>query len=180
MKELKLETAEPPQQTFTKSPYVIEDSTRRIEFHFFGWAHTRGDGFAYLPKERIVCTGDAVVNGPFNYVNDANIGNWPKVIAAVQMKDPMYVLPGHGPRGGKEILVGQRRFFEELHSAVSRDFKVGKKLEDIVTFDGKKAKATSIRLPDDVKAWVGSGFAGQVELAYREVAEKKPAGELTK
>ena len=46
-------------------------------FYFFGWAHTRGDGFVYLPKEQILCTGDAVANGPHNYTGDGNIGNWP-------------------------------------------------------------------------------------------------------
>ena len=175
VKELALTTAEPPKQTFSKSPYVLEDSTRRIEFHFFGWAHTRGDGFAYLPKEKVIATGDAVVNGPYNYVDDANIGNWPNVIAAVQKKNPMYVLPGHGPRGGKEILAGQRLFFEELHRAAMKEFKAGKKLDSIVTMEGKK---TTVQLPDTVKTWVGGGFARQVELAYREVSEKKPAGDL--
>jgi glyoxylase-like metal-dependent hydrolase (beta-lactamase superfamily II) len=56
---LNLATAEPPKQTFSESPFVLEDETRRVEFHFFGWAHTRGDGFAYLPKEKVVATGDA-------------------------------------------------------------------------------------------------------------------------
>jgi cyclase len=180
VKELNLPTAEPPQRTFTKSPYVLEDETRRIEFHFFGWAHTRGDGFAYLPKERVLCTGDAAVNGPYNFIGDGNIENWPKVIAAAEKKNPLYVLPGHGPRGSKEILAGQRKFFEELHGAVTKEVQAGKKLEDIVTLDGKKAKATSIQLTDAVKTWVGDDFAGQVVLAYREAAEKKPAGDLTK
>ena len=50
-----------------------------MEFHFLGWAHTRGDGFVYLPKEKILCTGDAVVNGPYNYMGDGNSANWPNV-----------------------------------------------------------------------------------------------------
>src|SRR5215472_16149095 len=31
--ELHLDTAEPPQETFDKTPYVIEDGSRRVEFH---------------------------------------------------------------------------------------------------------------------------------------------------
>ena len=65
--EMNSDHPEPPKQTFTDSPHVITDGTRRVEFRFFGWAHTRGDGFVYLPKERVLCTGDAVVNGPYNY-----------------------------------------------------------------------------------------------------------------
>ena len=178
VKELKLETAEPPKQTFSKSPFVLEDATRRIEFHFFGWAHTRGDGFAYLPKERILCTGDAAVNGPYNFIADGNIGNWPKVMAQAAKKDVAHVLPGHGPHGGKEILLGQRLFFEELLRAVGGEVKKGKKIEDLVTFEGKSPKSTSIKLPDAVSKWVGPGFAGQVATAYQELSEKKPAGDL--
>ncbi|MEO7652802.1 MAG: MBL fold metallo-hydrolase, partial [Bryobacteraceae bacterium] len=86
-------SVEPPRQTFDKSPFVLEDSTRRVEFHFFGWAHTRGDGFVYLPKEQVICTGDAVTNGPYNYTGDAHIGNWPNVARAAQKLKVAHVLP---------------------------------------------------------------------------------------
>ena len=178
VKELNLSTAEPPKQTFTKNPFVLQDETRRIEFHFFGWAHTRGDGFAYLPKEKILCTGDAAVNGPFNYVDDGNIGNWPKVVAAAEKKNPQFVLPGHGPRGGAEILRGQELFFEELLKAVGGEIKKGKKVDEIVKFEGKAAKSTTIQVSEASRKWVGDGFAGQVAKVYQELSEKKPAGDL--
>src|SRR6266542_3099832 len=69
--ELHLNAPEPPQQTFDKSPFIIKDGTREVRFYFFGWAHTRGDGFVFLPKERLICTGDAAVNGPYNFTADA-------------------------------------------------------------------------------------------------------------
>ena len=59
---------------------MLNDGSRKVEFRHFGWAHTRGDGFVYLPKEQVLCTGDAVVNGPYNATMDANIGNWPTVL----------------------------------------------------------------------------------------------------
>lgn len=66
VKELNMDSVEPPKQTFDKTPFVLDDGTRRVEFHHFGWAHTRGDGFVYLPKEQLLATGDAVTNGAFN------------------------------------------------------------------------------------------------------------------
>src|SRR5437868_4101446 len=77
VRELNQPSVELPKQTFDKSPFVLEDGTRRVEFHFLGWAHTRGDGFVYLPKEKILCTGDAAANGPYNATSDANLSNWP-------------------------------------------------------------------------------------------------------
>ncbi|MBI3695200.1 MAG: MBL fold metallo-hydrolase [Acidobacteria bacterium] len=165
--ELNLPTAEPPQQTFDKSPFVLSDKSRRVEFHFFGWAHTRGDGFVYLPKERILCTGDAVVNGPYNYTADGNVGNWPNVVLAAAKLKPAHVLPGHGGPGGPEVLAGQEQFFVELNKAVKAAVAQNKKLEDI-----------SIELPDSVKNWVGPSLKNQVKDAYEEMTQGKPHGEI--
>ena len=175
---LNLSTAEPPKQTFKEKQFVLEDSSRRVEFHFFGWAHTRGDGFVYLPKESIVCTGDAVVNGPFNYLGHANSANWPSVIDQVQKLKASTVLPGHGVPGGTEVLTGQKQFFVELRKAVGDAVKSGKKLEDLVTKKDDKTAATSIRLSDAVKTWTGDGLAGQVEIVYKEITMNKPHGEI--
>src|SRR5579859_1650151 len=176
--ELKLDAPEPPKQTFEKSPFILKDDTREVRFYFFGWAHTRGDGFVYLPKEKVLCSGDAAVNGAFNYTADANIGNWPKVVAAAQKLDVEHVLPGHGGPGGKEILEGQARFMIELHKAVESAVKQGKELDDIVTKQGDKLVSTSIRLPDSVKNWVGDGLAEQVRDAYEEISQHKPHGDI--
>ncbi|HVW87759.1 MAG TPA: MBL fold metallo-hydrolase, partial [Bryobacteraceae bacterium] len=156
--DLKRDAPEPPKQTFDKSPYVLKDSTREVQFHFFGWAHTRGDGFAWLPKEKVLCTGDAATNGPYNYTADANIGNWPKVVAAAEKLGPQYVLPGHGAAGGLEILRGQGSFMIELRKAAEQAARQGKKLEDIVTMKNGKPAATSIRLPSGVQGGVGDSL----------------------
>jgi glyoxylase-like metal-dependent hydrolase (beta-lactamase superfamily II) len=181
--ELKLAAPEPPQQTFDKSPFVLKDNTREVRFYFFGWAHTRGDGFVYLPKDKLLCTGDAVVNGPHNNTADANIGNWPAVIRNAQRLDVQYVLPGHGEPAGKELLEGQLQFLTDLHKAVDSAIKQGKKLETIVSGttspDGKLVPAsTTIALPDSVKNWVGKSLPSQVRDAYEEIAQKKPHGDL--
>jgi len=174
--ELNRDTAEPPKETFTDSPHVMTDGARRVEFRFFGWAHTRGDGFVYLPKEKVLCTGDAIVNGPYNYTTDGNIGNWPKVVDGAMKLDVEHVLPGHGPNGGKEVMSGQRAFMLELHKAVQAAIKSGKKLDDLVKKEDDK-QITSIQLPDGVKNWVGPGLPGQVKDAYNEIANNKPIGD---
>ena len=168
VKDLHRQTAEPPQVTFNKNPYVIEDGERRVEFYHFGWAHTRGDGFVYLPKEKILCTGDAVTNGPFNYTADANIGNWPNVIASAQKLDVVHVMPGHGPAGGKEVLEGQKQFFMQMHNTVSTAVQGGKKIDEVA----------KMKLPESVKNWQGGGLAGQMRDAYNEISAKKPTGDL--
>ena len=53
---------------------IFDDGTHRVELRYFGVGHTHGDGFAWLPKEKILFTGDAAVNGPFNYMGDGDSG----------------------------------------------------------------------------------------------------------
>jgi glyoxylase-like metal-dependent hydrolase (beta-lactamase superfamily II) len=171
--DLHLDAPEKPMQTFDKSPFVLKDSTREVQFLFFGWAHTRGDGFAWLPKERVLCTGDASTNGPYNNTADANLGNWPNVLSQAEKLNPRYVLPGHGPAGGPEILRGQAEFFVELRKAVQ-----GKKLEDIVTMKDGNAVATSLVLPASVQHWVGGSLAKEVKNEWDEVTQNQPAGAL--
>ncbi|HXK07600.1 MAG TPA: MBL fold metallo-hydrolase [Verrucomicrobiae bacterium] len=171
--ELKLNAPEPPRQTFDKSPFVLKDSTREVRFYFYGWAHTRGDGFVYLPKEKLLCTGDAVVNGPYNNTSDANIGNWPSVVRSAQRLEVQYVLPGHGESGGKELLEGQAQFMMALHKAVDNAIKQGKSLETLVS-----GGTTTITLPDNVKNWVGKSLPAQVKETYEEITQKKPHGDI--
>ncbi len=167
--DLHRSTVEPPKQTFDANLFVLDDGARRVEFHFFGWAHTRGDGFVYLPKEQLLCTGDAVANGPHNYTADANIANWPNVVAAAQKLKVTRVLPGHGEPGGPEVLAGQARFMIELHKAVKSAIGQGKKLDDI---------KTTLQLPNSVKNWVGPSLPVQVQDTYEEISQGKPHGEI--
>jgi glyoxylase-like metal-dependent hydrolase (beta-lactamase superfamily II) len=172
--ELNLTDADRPKQTFEKSPYVLDDGNRRVEFWHFGWAHTRGDGFAYLPKEKVLCTGDAIVNGPWNYTGDGHVGNWPDVIKKAQGLDVVHLLPGHGPAGGKEIMEGQRQFFIELLSAAKK----AKQLTDLVTLKEGKPDQPVAQLPSSVKNWIGAFHAGQLRDAFEEVRQGKPRGDL--
>jgi glyoxylase-like metal-dependent hydrolase (beta-lactamase superfamily II) len=176
--DLGVNAPEPPSKTFSTPLHVEEDPTRRVEFHFFGWAHTRGDGFVYLPNEKVLCSGDAAVNGPYNYTADGNIGNWPKVIANAQKLDVQYVLPGHGPSGGKDILQRQAQFFVELKRAVDQAVQSGKKLEDIVTVTNGQPKATTLKLSENVRTYIGDSFPAQVKDTYNEATSGKAAGDL--
>jgi glyoxylase-like metal-dependent hydrolase (beta-lactamase superfamily II) len=177
IKELNLPTVELPKQTFDKQ-FTLDDGNRQVQFLHFGWAHTRGDGFAYVTKEQIICTGDAVVNGPYNFTGDANLGNWPNVIRSVQRLKIAKVLPGHGVPGGPEVLEGQVRFFTELRKAVEGEIAKGRKLEDLVQMKDGRPSSTSLKLPDSVKNWVGQFFPAQVNDTYLELTKKQPRGAM--
>ena len=56
----------------------------RVELHHLGVAHTHGDAFAWLPKEKILFTGDACVNGAYNFVGDGEVEKWIKTLDAAR------------------------------------------------------------------------------------------------
>ena len=150
--------------------FLLNDGSRKVEFRQFGWAHTKGDGFVYLPKEQVLCTGDAVVNGPYNATMDAHIGNWPTVLAAAGKLKIKTILPGHGPSGGRDLLTGQAQFMTELYKAVKAGVDQGKTLADI---------QSSIQLPETVANWVSdASLKTQVADAYprsgREIGDRGP------
>jgi len=162
---------EPPRQDITQEEFVLNDGARKVEFRHFGWAHTRGDGFVYLPKEGVLATGDAVVNGPYNNLMDANISNWPTVLRAADKLKPKYVLPGHGRGGGRELIAGQDRFLSELYQAVKSGVDAGKSVEDL---------QASIGLPPAVSAWVSeASLKRQVKDVYDEIQQGKPRGDIS-
>ncbi|HWB86757.1 MAG TPA: MBL fold metallo-hydrolase [Bryobacteraceae bacterium] len=161
---------EPPKQLIKEDRYVLNDGSRKVEFYHFGWGHTRGDGFVYIPKEQVLCTGDAVVNGPHNNFMDANIANWPETLRQAAKLKVKYVLPGHGQPGGRDLITGQADFLEAVYKAVKDGVDQGKTMEDI---------QASIHLPEDVGAWVGDSLIKrQVSDTYQEIKQGKPRGDL--
>ena len=169
--ELKRDGPEPPKQDINEQMFVLNDGSRKVEFRHFGWAHTRGDGFVYLPKEQVLCSGDAAVNGPYNATMDANIGNWPAVLHAAEKLKVKYVLPGHGLPGGHELLAGQAQFMAELYKSVKAGLDQGKTAEDL---------QSSVQLPSAVSNWVtDASLKRQIKDTYDEIKQGKPRGDIT-
>lgn len=84
----------PPTLTLTQT-MTLHLGAREVRIMFLGRGHTAGDVVVYLPKERIVATGDLLVNGT-SYMGDAFVPEWIDTIAALKKLDLGTVLPGHG------------------------------------------------------------------------------------
>ena len=167
VRNLHQDNVQRPQQTFRKTPFILKDSTREVDFLYLGWGHTQGDGYVWLPKERVLCTGDAAVNGPRNKLWDANIANWPRVLSKAMLLQPLFVLPGHGDAGGIEILSGQRQFLLDLYSAVKEQAR-----------EGKTPAQTNIQLPPGDRNWIPKDISQDIQITYSEITQHKPAGAL--
>ena len=139
---------------------VFDDGKRRVELLHFGTAHTRGDGFAYLPKDKVLFTGDTVVNGPYNYMGDGDTASWLKVIDRLLELDVEIVAPGHGPCGGRELIENQRKYIATLREQVKKGVDAGQSVDEI---------RESVRIPEALSNWVGKMFPDQVAKIYAEM-----------
>lgn len=111
---------------------VFSDAKQHVELLFLGHAHTAGDAFLYLPKHKILCTGDACTNGPFNYMGHSDSASWIGVLDQAQQLDVSLVCPGHGPLATKEVLAKQKRYFVELRQQVKKGIDTNKEFADIL------------------------------------------------
>lgn len=160
----------PPTLLYNKD-MIFDDGKHRVELLHFGVAHTHGDGFAWLPKEKILFTGDAAVNGAYNFVGDGDIEQWIKTLEEAKKLQPKIVCPGHGPMGGPEILEDQQSFFIALRGEVKKLTDARKSADEV-----KAAVDTikeTLRKNEKIARYIGGGFAGQVEKAFVEL-EGKP------
>src|SRR5262249_14940831 len=119
-----------------------------------GHAHTSGDAFAYLPRHKLLCTGDACVNGAYNFMGHSDSASWIRVLERAQQLDVNMVLPGHGPISNKDLLEKQKRYFAELRRQVREGIRADKTLEDIIKsidMPWYKEWTTVTPSPDNVK-----------------------------
>jgi cyclase len=149
---------------------VLDDGKQRVEFLFLGHAHTSGDAFAYLPRQKLLCTGDACVNGAFNYLGNSDTASWIRALDRAQQLDVKIVLPGHGPLAGKGLLEKQKRYFVELRRQVAQAIQADKSLEEI---------QKSIDLPW-YKEWTGVAPPGpNIEYVHGELTGRVAPWDLS-
>ncbi len=132
---------------------VIDDGTMRVELIHFGHAHTAGDAIAWLPRQRIAFTGDACVNGAFNYTGDSNTSSWIGVLTELQKLPIKTLAPGHGETSSKSLVATQKRYFVELRQTIQAAIDGGKTLDQI---------KASINLPW-YKEWTGVDVKTNIE-----------------
>ena len=83
-----------PTLTMTDS-LILHRGKRRIEIRYLGRGNTRGDVVVWLPNERVLATGDLLVN-PVPYSFGSYLGEWVKTLGAIRALPASAIVPGHG------------------------------------------------------------------------------------
>ncbi|MBC7897808.1 MAG: MBL fold metallo-hydrolase [Cytophagaceae bacterium] len=83
-----------PTRTITDS-LVLQRGERTIVIQYLGRGNTRGDLSVWLPRERVLATGDLLVN-PAPYAFGSYLGEWMVTLGRLHTLPAAVIVPGHG------------------------------------------------------------------------------------
>jgi glyoxylase-like metal-dependent hydrolase (beta-lactamase superfamily II) len=117
-----------------------------------GRGHTKGDTVAWMPKEKVLFSGDLVEYGATPYTGDAYLTDWPATLDNIEKLNPEKLVPGRGDAltnsaEVKAALDGTRDFIRKMFGSVAEGVKAGKSLNEIY-------RETYGRLKPDFGHWV--------------------------
>ena len=110
--------------------------SREVQIIHIGRSHTAGDTVVWLPKERVLYSGDVVEFGATPYCGDAHFADWPATLAAVQALGAEALVPGRGRslmnrQECDEAIEGTRAFTSDLFAIVKQASANGAPLKDV-------------------------------------------------
>jgi len=116
-----------PGVTFDRS-MILHKKHREIVLLFLGRGHTGGDIVVYLPREKVLATGD-LVTAWVPGMNDGFPNEWIATLGEISKLSIESVIVGHGAVSPQRVIEVQRNFLNEFISAVKAEIGKGSTLE---------------------------------------------------
>src|SRR5215470_14583046 len=127
--ELKSMQVTLPTMTFDRS-LILYRKSRTVEILWLGNAHTNGDVWVFLPKEKILVSGDAL-HGWTPFMGDSYPFDWIQTLDAAEKLDFDQCLGGHGDvMRGKQTFEVWKAYFRDLLDNTARIYGEGASLEE--------------------------------------------------
>jgi len=102
-----------PDRTFTGTER-LQVGDKEVCLLELGPAHTSGDAIVYVPKDRIVYTGDILFSDGTPIMWAGPVGNWLAACDSIMAMDVECVVPGHGPVTDKVGIGAMRSYLSYL------------------------------------------------------------------
>ena len=119
-----------PTETFERE-LVINDREVPVRLMFLGRANTEGDAIAWLPRQKIVATGDIVVE-PFPFGFGSYSGDWIETLGKIKAMGFTTLIPGHGqPQSDASYLDKLIAGLTDLRTQIFPLAKAGASLEEV-------------------------------------------------
>ena len=124
-----------PTLVFDRS-LTISMGKREVQILHLGKGHTKGDTVAWLPKEKVLFSGDLVEYGAAPYCGDAHFREWPETLEKVRALGAEKLVPGRGdalmtPAEVNRAIDGTQGFLREMTREVEAGVRAGRKLKEV-------------------------------------------------
>jgi glyoxylase-like metal-dependent hydrolase (beta-lactamase superfamily II) len=124
-----------PNLTFERSMTLFMGK-REVWLMHLGRAHTKGDIVAWLPREKILFSGDLVEQGATPYCGDAYLADWPQTLERAKSLGARKLVPGRGeamttPAASRKAIEATQSFVIEMMREVRRGARAKKSLRQI-------------------------------------------------
>jgi glyoxylase-like metal-dependent hydrolase (beta-lactamase superfamily II) len=120
----------PPTETFERE-LVIDDRDVPVRMMFLGRANTEGDAIAWLPRQKIVASGDIVVS-PWPFGFGSYSGDWIETLGKIKALGFTTLIPGHGaPQNDVSYLDKLIAAMSDLRAQIFPLAKAGMSLDDV-------------------------------------------------
>jgi glyoxylase-like metal-dependent hydrolase (beta-lactamase superfamily II) len=139
---------------------TIDLGGREVQVKFLGRGNTGGDAIAYLPKEKILATGDLVVH-PVPYTFDGYPTEWIATLDRLASLDAETIVPGHGEVLHDKTYIVQLR---DLMKSVVAQVEAQLRVKDDVSLEDVK-KAVDVKAQRDAMLGDDTADAGFFDYA---------------
>jgi glyoxylase-like metal-dependent hydrolase (beta-lactamase superfamily II) len=150
-----------PTQVVTKEKETLTIEGEKLELYHWAPAHTSGDLIIYLPKYKIVATGDIIAtNNPYPRIHDEKNGStegWITTAKGMVTLDADTFIPGHGTIQAKADIQKRIADAEARRNQVKELVAQGKSLDEIKAAVGDTDKL-------NYKSWT--------QVCYEEMTKK--------
>jgi len=153
-----------PDLTFDRS-LILHRKERDIVLLFLGRGHTSGDVVAYLPKEKVVATGD-LLHGWMPFMADSYPPEWVATLDALGKLDFDRIIGGHGDVKPRSHLLAFRGYLADLIEETRKARQRGETLDQAKTSVAAALKPRHASLAPER---FDNGVGANVEKVYRDL-----------
>jgi cyclase len=144
---------------------------REIQVKHLGRANTVGDAVVYLPREKVLITGDILVH-PIPFAFDGYPSEWIQTLKAIGQLDSDTIVPGHGDiLHNKSFLSAVEDLMQSVIAQVEQQFRKNPEvtLEEVKkSIDLKRYREMFTNDDKAMEEFFDSSIGSFVELAYHE------------
>jgi Zn-dependent hydrolases, including glyoxylases len=144
----------PPNETFS-GELTLRVGGKEVRLIELGPAHTRGDVVVYVPRDRVLYTGDLLFNGAHPAIWAGPVSRWIAACDRMLSWEIDVVVPGHGPLTDKRGLREQRDYLAYMLAETRMFYDAGVGFEEAaerLSLDRFAGFAEDERLPLNVYA----------------------------